>query len=66
MRIEKNFRLAAASGHSHAGSHTGASLLLCFYLPGDKLLVAADQLIVHDGVLTGANEAFTPDMLLAI
>ncbi|GGA37587.1 MBL fold metallo-hydrolase [Paenibacillus physcomitrellae] len=39
---------------------------ICLYVPEEELLLAADQLIVKDGLLTGPNEAFTPDMPLAI
>jgi glyoxylase-like metal-dependent hydrolase (beta-lactamase superfamily II) len=44
----------------HTPGHTPGHL--CFYLTRDKLLLAADQLLVANGALTGPNEAFTPDL----
>ncbi|WP_162515300.1 MBL fold metallo-hydrolase [Paenibacillus pinistramenti] len=48
----------------HTPGHTPGHL--SFYLPKEKLLLAADELNAADGELKGPNEPFTPDMELAM
>lgn len=48
----------------HTPGHTPGHI--CLYLPKEKLLLAADELTIHEGELQGPAPGFTPNMAQAI